>query len=285
MDAKLEQTLDKIMQLCSKNAEFGTELQKRLGKVHLSSISPDKETKIDKIEKYLGLDFAIDTMKPNIDYSYIKADDVRNQLESDFREMMRFRYGTRSHKTDFGEYCKYAHLQIEMLINYYYESINKSNLESIKKHIKKHNPKVKGLEDAKSITEIAYASKKWAFCNEFLKKDSTRNNNIGNIHTLRNELSHRSMKDEEENDSKISNYKKHLENLGFKLNINGSLQINWKDPNEDIDLKKKYEDKLNNNKEYKQYLYLIWLKSEPYDSIIDTLRKVSTEISKKIITI
>ena len=83
------------------------------------------QSRIDKIEKYLGLDYKLDTINPDntlfseIDYAFISDDALRDQLISDFREMMRYRYGCRSHREDFVEYCKYAHFQLEGLTNYF----------------------------------------------------------------------------------------------------------------------------------------------------------------------
>lgn len=57
--------------------------------------------KLSDIEKYLGLDYKLDSAIPDIDYSFIRNDYVKNQLVSDYREMLRYRYGVRAHKIDF----------------------------------------------------------------------------------------------------------------------------------------------------------------------------------------
>lgn len=84
-------------------------------------VVPEGETnaKIDAIEKYLGLDYQLDNIPVPIDYSFVKDTDIRNQLESDYREMLRYRHGTRGHKVDFFEFCRYVQLQTELLLNYY----------------------------------------------------------------------------------------------------------------------------------------------------------------------
>lgn len=81
-----------------------------------------KSQKLDKIEKYLSLDYGIDDVV-NPDYSFIKDSQIRDTLNSDYREMLRFRYGTREHSVNFGEFARYANLQMEMLVNYYYTSV------------------------------------------------------------------------------------------------------------------------------------------------------------------
>lgn len=75
--------------------------------------------KIDKIEQYLALDYGLDTAI-NPDFSFIKDSKVRDTLNADWREMLRFRYGLRGHSIDFGEFARYANLQMEMLIHLYY---------------------------------------------------------------------------------------------------------------------------------------------------------------------
>ncbi len=143
MDEKLFSTLDKIQRLCSQNAEFDKELRKRLGMASSANVLSLDDKRIRKIEKYLGLDYSVDTLKSSIDYSFIEMDDVRNQLISDNREMMRFRYGTRYHEIDFDEFCRYALLQAEMLLNYYYDVVNHSDLGAIISHIKTYNTSAK----------------------------------------------------------------------------------------------------------------------------------------------
>ena len=108
MDEKLISTLDKILRLCNQNAEFDKELRKRLGLASSANALSLDDERIRKIEKYLGLDYSVDSLKSTIDYSFIQMDDVRNQLISDYREMMRFRYGTRDHQIHFDEFCRAA---------------------------------------------------------------------------------------------------------------------------------------------------------------------------------
>lgn len=63
MDEKLISTLGKILRLCNQNAEFDKELRKRLDMASsANALSLDVE-RIQKIEKYLGLDYSIDSLK------------------------------------------------------------------------------------------------------------------------------------------------------------------------------------------------------------------------------
>ena len=120
MDDNLKITIQKIRLLSEQNADFKSEMQKLFGNTVATTSVTSNEERITNIEKYLGLDYYVDTMPSLIDYSFIKEPDVRVQLISDNREMLRFRYGTRFHSIKFDEFCRYAQLQAEMLINYYY---------------------------------------------------------------------------------------------------------------------------------------------------------------------
>lgn len=97
----------------------------------------DPET-LRKIETYLSLDFQIDA-KELPDYGFIVEDSAREKLLSDYREMLRYRFGTRNHKIDFPEFCRYALLQIEMLVNYFYDKKYDYDITAIQEAIKDGN--------------------------------------------------------------------------------------------------------------------------------------------------
>ena len=253
MDEKLKSTIDKIVQLSKQNLEFDAELRKRL-EITSSAKSVYDEERIARIEKYLGLDFYVDTKTSNVDYSFVKLPDVKAQLISDNREMMRFRYGTRYHEIDFAEFCRYAHFQIEMLLNYYYDIANKSDLNSIKEQIKYYNPRAIGVEKAKSLGAISYSTKLWAFNNEH-KINRNLREICENLRKVRNELSHRSVSEDK---IRIDLYQKHLKEQGFPLNKKGDVSLNWKDNEADKELKELYNSQINNSEDYKHYKYLIW---------------------------
>ena len=256
MDEKLKAVIDKVLLLSNQNKEFDIELRKALSVPNLYS------NQICLIEKYLGLDYSIDSKESIIDYSYIEDFDVKTTLISDNREMMRHRYGTRYHKTDFGEFCRYAHLQAEMLINYYYDTIYNSNINKIKQHIEKINPKAK-IQEKTSIGEIPYTTKIWTFCKE-------HNLDIDiylNIKNARNALSHR----DNANGFDIHEFQNTLKEKEFKLNPDGSIKwVNWK------------EQTFIKTDEYNQYRFLIWHKSSPFDSVIAALSQLSNFIQRNI---
>lgn len=229
MDEKLKSLLERVVKLSTQNKEFGEALRRELGVATI--VVPDKIENDDilNIEKYLGLDFYIDSKNSTVDYSFIDEEDVRDQLVSDNREMMRYRYGTRSHKIDFPEFCRYAHMQAEMLINYFYEKKDKNDFNEIKKHIRKYNEKAIISDKYTKITDITFSVKWFAFSREYnLKKISY---NINFIRLVRNEISHRNRA------------------------TNGD--------NEDPKTMKFHE----------------WCQSEPFDSIIESLKIVAKTIN------
>lgn len=274
MDEKLKSTIDKIVQLSKQNQEFDTELRKRL-KITSSAKSVYDVERIANIEKYLGLDFYVDTKTSNVDYSFIKLPDVKAQLISDNREMMRFRYGTRYHKINFAEFCRYAHFQIEMLLNYYYNIANKSDLNSIKEQIKKYNQKkADDVEKANSLESISYSIKLWAFLTEFF--NNTNDYYIYNyLRNVRNELSHRSVTEDK---ISINSYQQSLKDQGFILNKKGNVSLNWKNKEADKDLKELYNSKIKDSNKYKQYTYLIWYYGTPFDDIVNGLNRIASVI-------
>lgn len=269
MENTLKATIDKILQLCAQRPEFNKELRRRLKMESSSSINKE-DAKFSNIEKYLGLDYYVDTLSSTIDYSYIGDNPVKLQLESDNREMMRFRYGTRYHTISFKGFCHYAHLQAEMLLNYYYHTINNGDLESIKSHIKQYNPSAQGVDNASSLASIPYSVKLWAFNYE----TKIQCDHLDNIRKVRNELSHRSIAEEK---LEISKYQDYLRNLGFLLKPKGWINQSWK--NYEKDMEHIYDSEIKHSEKYKIYLYRIWYISTPYESIVFSLNTLSQKIS------
>lgn len=270
MDEKLKSTIERIVLLSKQNQEFATELRRRLGiSSPIVAISHDNQ-RIEHIEKYLGLDFYMDTRNSNVDYSFVHIPDVKAILISDNREMMRFRCGTRYHKTDFREFCKYAHFQIEMLLNYYYDVINKSDIAAIKAHIKRYNPNGKGIEKANSLEMISYRVKLLAFNSEHKLNWALWNH----IRKVRNELSHRSVTDDK---LSIAKYQEQLKEQGITLTQKGYILFDQ--GNEE---KNKEAKKIRYSEKYKQYEYLLWYHEMPFDTILMELKKTSVIICNAI---
>lgn len=223
---QLEKLLEFLVQLGQEpeNAWFVEELKTRYFNEKKNSATHDQSSafsekdiqnlrkRISNIEKYLGLDFETDKADSTIDYSKIQDKEVRDQLLSDNREMMRYRYGTRSHKIDFYEFCKYAHFQAEMLLNYVYEPIGSATIEDCKNHISQFNKNAKFDEKIKTVSDISYSYKLWAFCSEFFHVDGVYPSGtqkqgkpywtLNYVREARNEVNHRGTKEAAENNNK-----------------------------------------------------------------------------------
>ena len=263
MDEKLKTTINKIVQLSKQNPEFDTELRRALGIGTSANSVLSSDKRIEHIEKYLGLDYYVDNQKSIIDYSFIQEPEVRAQLISDNREMMRFRYGTRYHAISFDEFCRYAHLQAEMLLNYFYDLKN-DNIKSVIAHIKKFNPTA-NLDTAKSLGSISYNSKLWAFKTEF-NIDFKVYTILDYLRKVRNDSSHRSSEKEEKS---IHDYRKQLVNMGMPLKQDG--EVDYYKLEDGSPKKILYSNMVNNKDWYKEYLYLIWLHNESYDSVVNVV--------------
>lgn len=275
MDDKYKSTLDKVVRLAEQNKEFGEELRKRLG-VSSAILPSSDDRKISNIEKYLGLDYYIDTKPITTSFAFVSDNSVRTQLESDNREMMRYRYGTRNHKVDFGEFCRYALLQAEMLMNYYYSEKN-DTLSDIKRHIKTYN-KSASIDSSKSIGAISLAVKLWAFRAEYKTHRYYWNLAIfDNIREMRNEMSHRTPKSD---GVEIVEYQRYLKGLQLPLKKDG--EVNTYKLSEQEGQCKLFDNQIKNSNEYKRYCFLLWSQREPFDEIIERIDEL-TQMVKEVL--
>lgn len=114
----IKKTIEKIAQLSKQpeNEWLLRELQSKWGCINPYA---DRGDSISNIEKYLAIDYDIDDMASRIDYSFVQDKVLRIKLESDWREMLRYRCGVRKHEPDFLEFCRFANLQAEGIVNYY----------------------------------------------------------------------------------------------------------------------------------------------------------------------
>lgn len=274
MDDKLKATIEKIVLLARQNPEFNQELRKALSVEALLSHMSTSDKRIEHIEKYLGLDYYVDNQKSLIDYSFIQNLEVREQLISDNREMMRFRFGTRYHAICFDEFCRYAHLQAEMLLNYFYNKGGNNNIQDVINHIKKYNTSSNFSDSIKSLGNIPFSSKLWAFKAEF-----NLNYNVYAIldylRRIRNESSHRSPETEEKS---IVKYRNQLIILGLPLKSDGEVDY-YKLENEKKNL---YNNTIKNTDWYKDYKYLIWVHEESYDKVISAIEVLKNVVKSNI---
>lgn len=275
MDEKLKTTINKIVQLSKQNLEFDTELRRALGIGTSANSALSSDKRIEHIEKYLGLDYYVDNQKSIIDYSFIQEPEVRAQLISDNREMMRFRYGTRYHAISFDEFCRYAHLQAEMLLNYFYDK-KEDTLDKIIEHIKKYNPTAYISDKTNSLGGIAYNVKLWAFKAEFTM-DYNTNTVLDYLRKVRNDSSHRSPDNEEKS---IRDYRKQLINIGMPLQSNG--EVNTFKLEEGSTKHSVYNNVVKKSEWYYEYLYLIWLHKESFDSVIYAIESLKHTVRRNL---
>ena len=183
------------------NESLRAELQRRYGGVAAEARG------VEEIERYLGLDYAVDSLPCRIDYTFVQSDNpvLYDQLVSDFREMMRNRYGTRYHKIDFDEYCKYAHFQAEALTNYFLKTVSGNDFEKTKilivEYQQSRDKEYRMSSNIHTIEAIPYSQKMWTVCHQInnMKDGYT----LQNIASIRNAINHRSVKSTLEEEDQI----------------------------------------------------------------------------------
>lgn len=218
---------------------------------------------LQKIESYLSLDFKIDSELLE-DYSFITDEGVKRQLLSDYREMLRYQFGTRSHKVDFLEFCRYAHLQTEMLINYYLETVFKGDFTAMVNAMREAYPDFKVSDQASSASDI-YLKSRLYFIGGVLdlpKKDITA---FIHVYEVRNRQSHRSLRLNRDI----------IAEIGEKLK---DPQLKKKDGNIDYDKANKVigKDRMG------EYWFQTWFDRQPFAEVTANLRRLSDAIRNDI---
>lgn len=145
---------------------------------------------LGSIDKYLN-----EGIIPIIDYSKIMEERVKFQLQRDAIEMGKLRLSFYSKKISFEGFCKYAHFQSEEMINYYFHSISRGDLNVAKEIIKEFNPRFKDeMGTAKSpynsISSIPHSIKQFSLIKK-LNFDKRHGYTLSNIAKVRNLEIHR----------------------------------------------------------------------------------------------
>ncbi len=194
-------------------AWFAKELAKL---VKTDNIDPSSDTdsrieqRIKQIQEYLNIDF-----NDLIDYDDFD-EPSREQLTRDCIEMCRYKKGTPSHKIDYGEFCRYATLQIEELFNYYLSRVSEGKAEIAIEFIKRHNPRFNPARMARDINEIDLTYKIVCFKN-LCSFSSKTINIIWFLKDYRNTLSHRNASLNLDEESIMKSY--HEKGLNLKSSI------------------------------------------------------------------
>ena len=236
----------------------------------LISILPakkDDEKSLAKIEKYLGLDYNIDKFVPLIDFSFITDEYTRECFNADYREMLRYRLGSRGHIINFPEYCRFALIIAEISLNLFYSK--ESDIESIKLRLKTFNTGAK-IDSAKDLKEIAFSVKLWSFCKEF--NLGAIKETLDKVREVRNLKSHGQISTEDDETWFNSVYQQ-FKKCGFPLRSDGT--VDWYSlKNEKPDLWEYYQKEIQNTVAHKRYIQIAWQREQPFDEVNHRLKEL-----------
>ncbi len=238
------------------NEWFKESLQNKFSSNNISSKKDAEslEAKINLIKDYLSID-----LNRVIDYSHFD-EPVKESLFRDCIEMGRYQKGTPNHKIDFGEFCRYAHLQCEEMINYYFNKISGQSIDLIdhfiKEKVARYNPVKKPLE----IHHINYTYKLSALKSMSDLSRSTLDV-LWFLNDFRNELSHRSSLTNSSEDMDLVLY----ENAGF---VNSYIDFGKLDYNQ--------------NKIYNRGKYIITKRKMDFDLIYSSLEDLKNQITETL---
>lgn len=220
-----------------------------------SQIDKNLETKINLIQKYLAID-----LNKIIDYSAFE-ESSEAQLFRDCLEMGRFEAGTANHKIDFGEFCRYAHLQAEEMINYFFNKLSNSNINEIDQLIKDKVANYRPTRIPTEVHHINYTYKLLAFKSiSYLNKKSV--DILWFLNEFRNEQSHRNSLSTKSEDKDLILYKE----AGFD-----NSQIDFANLS---DFQKKI---LNQGK------YIIRKRKEEFFTIYETLEDLKMQVVNNLV--
>lgn len=266
----IKKTIEKIAQLSKQpgNEWLLRELQSKWG---CNSTSNGNSDSISNIERYLAIDYTIDEISSQIDYSFVQDEVLRIKLVSDWREMLRYRCSVRKHKPDFLEFCRYANLQAEGVVNYYC-NVKYKNENGIRKAC--------GLDEKANIT---YSNKLYLL--KGFVPYSLRNNLYEKLYQARNIQSHRAVGSSKEHpwiQEQIKMSGLPIYKVGENLFIN-RYKCTF---TEKLTYEEKYKLFLDNLKvagvDYFTYEVKIWAASAPYDEVESTLGQLVEKIRENI---
>ena len=164
--------------------------------------------------KYLSID-----SEKLIDYSEFR-EPAREQLFRDCLEMIRHEKGIASNRINYLEFVRYAHLQAEELLNYFYSVRFNKEISKIMEfvQINYQTPYTKAITPS-NLNQLDYRSKLMAFANSTNMPSEMRTLLI-TYSRLRNEISHRnSLLDSIEDETMVECVKEGILK-GSKLYIN-----------------------------------------------------------------
>ena len=239
------------------NGEFAEGLRKLVG----GQPSTASDRKVEKIEKYLGLDYGIDSIS-NPDYSFVRDDRVRNILDADYREMLRYIYGTRGHSVDFVEFTRFVNLQMEMLVNFYYDWKYDGDLQRIVDAIQPSL--IYKISTPSSLAALSLNSKINGLKGEFSWSFSDIAVYL-NIISVRNDASHRSV---ESIDEAIDGKNREISRLEQKA-VRSEYETSR------LESLKKEAERLRNFRK--------WLSPLPYGEVYSALKTLAAKVREAVV--
>lgn len=228
--------------------------------------APRDSASLDKITTYLSLDYDLDK-KDFPDYSFIGEESVRETLLADFREMLRYQYGTRSHKVDFLEFCRFGVLQSEMLINYFFEKKYDSDFDRVVQAVQLTNPSYVPGERLSQICDIPLKTKAYRIRHE-LGWENDELSPILNAIEVRNRQSHRSLRLEKD---KIREYEDRFKAAKVWF-FRDSVPM----------FKKALDQGVVTQKEMNEYTFQVWFDRQPFEEIILAIKALAAAVSRVI---
>lgn len=212
---KLKKLLDFVAELADHqgNEWFKDELLFRLlhhnsGSESFAAGFSELQENVELIRKYLTLDVI-----PIIDYSGIENEAVRNQLFRDSIEMAKFRLGKINGLISFDEFCRYAQLQAEELVNYFLNTRFHKDIGKTIEFITAYSNYKVTTRMPETLNHIDYAYKLKSFA-AFSFLENRIKSCLEYVNNIRNELSHRNSLQKLQDDELLIEF----ERLGFSGN-------------------------------------------------------------------
>ena len=241
----------------------------------LSSRNDDKKSLV-KIEKYLGLDYNIDKFVPLIDFSFVADEYTRECFNADYREMLRYRLGSRGHKIDFSEYCRSSLIIAERALNIFYS--REVDIETIKNRLKTFNTSAK-IDNAAALKDIPFSVKLWSFCNEYKLKSVKQT--LDSVREVRNMKSHGQISTEDD-ETWFQGVYQQFKKCGFPLRSDGT--VDWYTlKNEKPGLWEYYQKEIQNTVAHKRYIQIAWQREQPFDEVNNRLKELVSFIATLLV--
>jgi hypothetical protein len=258
-----KENLDRLLKLlphllkAEGNEWFKTEVKRIVRESEGSSVASQ-----DTLHSYSEVGDHYLIITPNawlIDYDEIPDEKVRTQLKVDCFEMARNRLGrgNHAHTPDFDEFCRHAHLQIEELVNYYYQKKFGKEIKDIIKSIIYYNAFAKGkIETCSKLGKIPILYKIWAL-NDKLGLGSESKNIMSQLCYVRNNLSHRSSLTNKEDEKLFDEFER--KNGPIRDLILGGLAIT------DTNIQR-----------------ILFTKRERWDDVVEVITKLKSKIVQEL---